>query len=130
MTRRALIALTLLLGAAAAGCTSQPEPLVESHPDFCTQLIAGVADYTDFASAVIDGTEVTAPVRDVAASYVAALRASAPDDTEVTAALATYTTPYEVDRWAQGQEDDAPEPVDADTLTAATSTLLTACATQ
>ncbi|WP_448631577.1 hypothetical protein [Cellulomonas soli] len=131
MTRRAVIALTVLLGAAAAaGCTSQPEPLVESDPDFCTQLIAGVADYTDFATAVIDGTEVTAPVRDVAASYVAALRASAPDDAEITTALATFTTPYEVDRGAQGQEDDAPEPIDADTLTAATSTLLTACATQ
>ncbi|WP_407344339.1 hypothetical protein [Pengzhenrongella phosphoraccumulans] len=120
-------AVLLAVGALAA-CTS-PEQLVRSDPDFCTHLIAGVADYTDFATAVTDGAEVTAPERDVAASYVAALRASAPDDAAVAAALDVFTTPYELDRHAQGQNDTPPEPVDADTLKASTSTLLTACAT-
>lgn len=118
-----LIALGVL-----AACT-QPEPLVRSDPDFCTRLVTGVADYTDFAAAVTGGVEVTAAERDVAASYVAALRASAPEDAAVTAALDVFTTPYELDRNAQGQDDTAREPVDAETLKAATSTLLTACAT-
>lgn len=116
--------LTGVLG----GC-SQPEPLVESDPDFCTHLIAGVADYTEFAGAVIAGARVTPAERDVAVSYVAALRASAPDDADVTEALAVFTAPYEVDQHAQGQLDAAPEPITSETLTAATATLLTACAT-
>lgn len=126
MRRRAGVVL-IALGALAA-CT-QPEPLVRSDPDFCTHLVAGVADYTDFAAAVTGGAEVTAAERDVAASYVAALRASAPEDAAVAAALDVFTTPYELDRNAQGQDDTAREPVDAETLKAATSTLLTACAT-
>ncbi|NYI59883.1 hypothetical protein [Cellulomonas soli] len=127
MRRRAV--LVLLAVGALAGCT-QPEPLVQSDPDFCSRLIAGVADYTDFATAVIGGGEVTAAERDVATGYVESLRAGAPDDQEVVDALEVFTTPYEVDRAAQGQDDTAPEPVDADALSAATSTLLTACSTQ
>lgn len=118
----------LMAVGALAGCT-QPEPLVRSDPDFCTHLVAGVADYTDFASAVIHGAEVTAAERDVAVSYVASLRASAPEDAAVAAALDVFTTPYELDRKAQGQDDTSREPVDADALRGATSTLLTACAT-
>lgn len=128
--RRVLVVVTLAATVAGtvAGC-AEPEPLVRTDPDFCTHLIAGVADYTDFATAVTVGTEVTAAERDVATAYVTALRASAPQDPDVAAALDVFTTPYEVDRAAQGQEDTAPEPVDADALPAATSTLLTACAT-
>ena len=124
-----LMAVGALVGA-LAGCTQPPpEPLVRSNPDFCTHLIAGVADYTDFAGAVIQGAEVTAAERDVATSYVAAVRASAPKDAAVAAALDVFMTPYELDRKAQGQEDTARKPVDAEALSGATSTLLTACAT-
>lgn len=125
--RRRVGAVLMAVGA-LAGCT-QPEPLVRSDPDFCTHLIAGVADYTDFATAVTDGAAVTAAERDVAASYVEALRASAPQDDAVAAALDVFTTPYELDRQAQGQDDTSREPVDAEALRSATSTLLTACAT-
>jgi hypothetical protein len=126
----ALVAVGVLpvLVGALAGCTHE-EALVDAHPDFCTHLIAGVADYTDFAGAVLAGAEVTAAERGVAGAYVADLRASTPEDAEVAAALAVFTTPYDVDQQAQGQQDAAPEPVDADGLKAATATLLTACAT-
>ena len=130
MRRRA--GVVLLVVVALSACTQQqppPPPLVRSAPDFCTHLIAGVADYTDFAGAVIVGTAVTPAERDVAASYVAALRASAPGDAAVAAALDVFTTPYELDRQAQGQDDTSREPVDAVALKGATSTLLTACAT-
>lgn len=124
-----VVPFALLAAGALAGCTHE-ETLVESHPDFCTHLIAGVADYTDFARAVLGGTDVTAAERDVAGGYVATLRASAPEDDAVASALAVFTTPYELDQHAQGQLDAAPEAVDADALGAATSTLLTACATR
>ena len=77
---------------------------------------------------MIDGQPVTDADRSLADGYVAALRATAPDDDDPAAALGVLTTPYETDRHARGQNDAPPEPIDADQLSAATSTLLTACA--
>lgn len=118
-----------LLVVALAGCTAQPEPAVTPGADFCTQLIAGSADHTRFATAVIDGASVSDYDRSVADGYVAALRATAPDDDDLAAALVVLTTPYETDRHASGQNDAPPDPIDADQLSEATSTLPTACAT-
>ena len=129
MTRRAAV-VPLAVWAALAWVPAAARAARCAATRTCIHLIAGVADYTDFATAVTDGAAVTAAERDVAASCdVEALRASAPQDDAVAAALDVFTTPYAFDRQAQGQDDTSREPVDAEALRSATSTLLTACAT-